>query len=328
MEARTLRKGVGCLVIAVMAVGIWIFPSSAAEKYPSRPIEIYSPFAPGGPVDSLNRIISKKFEGYLGGTVVPQCKPGGGGAILASFLANARADGYTLGNISAFHIGVPMLLGTGSYSLSDFYIIGQFVVFPSVLVVPVDSPFKTMQDLIDHAKKSPVKYGHPGVASTIFLRLENLFKHFGMKMDDVPFKGDSETAAAVLGKHIAVGGMSAGTARGLIEAGKVRAIFIFESPTDFGLPANTTHLSTLLQGAPFTDIEPSQLLVVHSKTPPDIIRVLERAYERIMKDEEYKKVVASLNLGMGYMDGKTFTQKLPANMEVLKEMLRKSGQLK
>jgi tripartite-type tricarboxylate transporter receptor subunit TctC len=328
MATRTWRI-VGCLLTAAMLVCVSLSTSSAADKYPSRPIDIYSPFAPGGPVDNLNRIIAKKFETYLGGTVVPQCKPGGGGAILASFLAkNARPDGYTLGNISAFHIGVPMLLGTGSYSLNDFYIIGQLVVFPSVLVVPVDSPFKTMQDLIDHAKKNPVKYGHPGVASTIFLRLENLFKHFGMKMDDVPFKGDSETATAVLGKHIPVGGMSAGTARGLIEAGKVRAIFIFESPADFGLPADTTHLASLLRGASFTDIEPSQLLVVHSKTPPEIIRTLEGAYEKIMKDDEYKKVVGSLNLGLGYMDGKTFTQKLPANMEVLKEMLRKSGQLK
>ena len=329
MKTWTSRRNFCCLLIAVMFVCILFSDSWAADKYPSRPIDIYSPFAPGGPVDNLNRIIAKKFEIYLGGTVVPQCKPGGGGAILASFLANnARPDGYTLGNISAFHIGVPILLGTGSYSLNDFYIIGQLVVFPSVLVVPVDSPFRTMQDLIDHAKKNPVKYGHPGVASTIFLRLENLFKHFGMKMDHVPLKGDSETAASVLGKHIAVGGMSAGTARGLIEAGKVRALFIFESPVDFGLPADTTNLASLLRGASFTDIEPSQLLVVHSKTPPDIIRTLEQAYGKIMKDDEYKKVVATLNLGLGYMDGRTFTQKLPANMEVLKEMLRKSGQLK
>jgi tripartite-type tricarboxylate transporter receptor subunit TctC len=330
MDYRTWKRFLCSLMVSFILIGSAASISFAAEKkYPSRPIDIYSPFSPGGPVDTVNRLVAKKLETHLGGTVVAQCKPGGGGAILASFLANsARPDGYTLGNISAFHIGVPMLLGTGSYSLKDFHIIGQLVVFPSVLVVPVDSPFKTFQDLIDYAKKNPVKYGHPGVASTIFLRLENLFKHLGMKMDHVPFKGDSETVTAVLGKHVPVGGMSAGTAKGLMQAGKVRVLFIFESPTDFGLPADTSHLSGVLRGAPFTDIEPSQLLVVHSKTPPEIIRTLEGAYAKIMKDEEYKKLVASLNLGLGYMDGKTFTAKLPANMAVLKDMLQKSGQLK
>jgi len=329
METRIWRRIHCCLLVAVTFVCISSSGSSAADKYPSRPIDIYSPFAPGGPVDNLNRFFAKKLESHLGVTVVPQCKPGGGGSILASFIANnARPDGYTLANISAYHIAVPILLGTGPYSLKDFYIIGQLVIFPSLLAVPVDSPWKNFQEFCDYAKMNPVKYGHPGVASTIFWRVENLIKHLGLKMDHVPFKGDSETVAAILGKHVPVGAMSAGTAKGFVEAGKLRILFIFESPTSFGLPADTPNLSSVLRGAPFTDLEPSQLLVVHSKTPPEIIRVLEGAYGKIIRDEEFKKDVATLNLGLGYMDGRTFTQKLPANIEVLKEMLRKSGQLK
>jgi tripartite-type tricarboxylate transporter receptor subunit TctC len=329
MNHRAWKMSFGYLIVSAIFIGnTCSFSNGAEEKYPSQPVNVYQPFAPGGPVDTMNRLLVNKLEANLGGTFVAQSKPGGGGAILASFLANARPDGYTLGNISAFHIGVPILLKTQSYSLNDFHIIGQLVVFPSALVVPADSQFKTFQDLMDYAKKTPVKYGHPGIASTIFMRFENLYAHLGMKMDHVPFSGDSETVAAVLGKHVPVGAMSAGTAKGLVEAGRVRCLFIFEAPTVFGLPADTTSLSNLLRGAPFTDIEPSQLLVVHSKTPIEIIRVLEGAYEKIIKDEEFKKLVSSLNLGIGYMDGKTFTQKLPANMKILEEIMRNSGQLK
>jgi tripartite-type tricarboxylate transporter receptor subunit TctC len=329
MNRRVWEMSFFCLIVSFIFIGTAVCISDAAErKYPSRPVDVYNPFAPGGPVDAMNRLIVKKLEANLGGTFVAQSKAGGGGAILASYLANARPDGYTLGNISAFHIGVPILQGNATYSFKDFHIIGQLVVFPSVLVVPADSQFKTFQDLIEYAKKTPVKYGHPGVASTIFMRFENLFTHLGMKMDNIPFSGDSETVAAVLGKHVAVGGMSAGTAKGLVEAGKVRCLFIFENPTDFGLPADTTNLRGLLRGAPFTDIEPSQLLVVHSKTPPEIIQALEGAYAKIIKDEEFKKLVESLNLGIGYMNGKTFTEKLPANMKILEQIMRNSGQLK
>jgi tripartite-type tricarboxylate transporter receptor subunit TctC len=321
-----------CLIVSLVFIGSAACISAAAEKkYPSSPINIYGPFAAGGPVDTINRVFAKKLEAYFGhgAVVVPQNKPGGGGSILASYIAkSARPDGYTLANISGHHICVPILLGTGSYSLKDFTIIGQLVVFPSVLVVPADSPWKTFQQFMDYAKTHPVKYGHPGNASTIFLRVENFIKHFDLKMEGIPLKGDSETATAVLGKHVAVGAMSAGTAKGLMAAGKVRVLFSFDKPTSFGLPADTPNLAGVLRGAAYTDIEPGQVLAVNSKTPPTIVRTLEDAWKEIMKDPEFQKTVADLNLGLGYMDGKTFTAKLPANMAVLKEMLQKSGQLK
>jgi tripartite-type tricarboxylate transporter receptor subunit TctC len=70
------------------------------------------------------------------------------------------------------------------------------------------------------------------------------------------------------------------------------------------------------------------LLLVHSKTPPEIIGALEAAYKKLIKDEDFKKLVASLDLGLGYVDGKTFTQRLPGAMKTLEEIMRNSGQLK
>jgi tripartite-type tricarboxylate transporter receptor subunit TctC len=329
MDHRAWKLFFICLIVSLVFVGAAISISGAAEtKYPSRTVEIYQPFAPGGPVDTMNRMVAKKLETYLGGTVVAQSKAGAGGALLASFLYNARPDGYTLGNISAFHIGVPILQGGVPYTLNDFRIIGQLVVFPSCLVVSADSPFKTFQDLIDYAKKNPVTWGHAGFAATITQRFYNLFKVLGMKTEPIAMKGDSETIPSILGKHTQVASVAPGSVKGLVQAGKLRVIFIFENPADFGLPTDTANTKSVFRGSSYIDIEPSQLLLVHSKTPPEIIRSLEAAYAKLMKDQEFKDLVASLDLGLGYMDGKTFTERLPGQMKILEEIMRSSGQLK
>jgi tripartite-type tricarboxylate transporter receptor subunit TctC len=329
METRSWRVLLCCILAFVVCVGITAPISNAAtNKYPARTVEIYQPFSPGGPVDTMNRLIATKLSTYLDGTVVPQSKAGAGGALLASYLYNSRPDGYTLGNISALHIGVPILKGTVKYKLDAFHIIGQLVVFPSAIYVSADSPFKTFDDLVKYARKTPVKWGHPGFAATITQRLFNLFKVLDMKVDPVAYRGDSEQVPAVLGKHVQVGCGSPGSVKGLVQAGKLRILFIFENPTDFGLPSDTANTKSVFRGSSYVDIEPSQLLLVRSGTPPEIIKILEGAYAKLMKDEEYQKLVASLNLALGYLDGKTFTEKLPAMMRVLEEIMRSSGQLK
>ena len=154
MDTKTWRKVVCRLIVALMLMCTVVSGSLAAEKkYPSHPINIYSPFAPGGPVDNLNRVIAKRFETYLGGTVVAECKPGGGGAILAPIWQNARPDGYTLANISAFHIGVPSSRHRVLF-FKDFYIIGQLVVFPCVLAVPVTRHGKRSRDFMTMQKRT------------------------------------------------------------------------------------------------------------------------------------------------------------------------------
>lgn len=328
METRRLGGLLAGLLVAFMLIHFFPPCSLAAEKYPSQAIELFQPYSVGGPTDIINRLIAKKFEVYFGGTVIPQSKPGAGGAVLASYLAKARPDGYTLGIPTFTHIAVPIIEGKASYSLSDFHIIGQVVVFPCALIVSVDSQFKTFRDLITYAKEKPVKYAMQGYATTIAQRFFNLFKYLDMKMEPVHFTGDAQITTAILGEHVSVGTVSAGTAKGLIDSGKARCLFIFESPADFGLPADIENLQSLLGGAPFTDIEPSVVLVGQSKIPPEILRALEGAYGKLMKDEEFKKLLDTLHLRLGYMDGKTFTQKVPSMMKTIEEIMRSTGQLK
>lgn len=328
MKRKTFRGFLGVMILFILICISSNSSWAAGEKYPSGPIDLFNPFAPGGTADYLTRFLAKKLESYLGVTVVPQCKPGGGGIVLASFIANARPDGYTMGLLVPENIIEPILLGQASYSLEDFYIIGQVAVFPCVFSVPIDSAWKTFNEFLDYARKNPgVKYGHPGVGTTIFLRTENLNKTFNMGMINIPFKGDSEVIAAVLGKHVPIGAGSVGAAKTQVDAGKMRILFSYEPPGKVGLDPTIPDIRTVFGN--ITDIEPCLCLVVPKKTPSEVIEVLERAWEKIVvKDPEFASNLRTIYLGVGHIDGKTFMQKLPERMSLVKEMLKYTGRLK
>ena len=249
---------------------------------------------------------------------------------LASFMAtSAPSDGYTLGNIGPEHIIQPILLGRASYSIKDFIFIGQLAIIPCVFFTSIESPWNTFQDFLDHARKNPgVKFSTPGIGTTVYLRAENFNKNFKTGMVHVPFKGDAESMAAVLGKHVQLGAGSVGIAKAQADAGKAKILFCFEPPEKVGLPPNTPNLRTLTAGKPYVDIDPCQLLAVPAKTPSEVTQVLERAWERLVKDPEFANDLKSVQLVPGHIDGKTFTQMLPERMAVVKEMLQLSGQLK
>jgi tripartite-type tricarboxylate transporter receptor subunit TctC len=111
MKRKTFRGFLGVMILFILICISSNSSWAAGEKYPSGPIDLFNPFAPGGTADYLNRFLAKKLESYLGVTVVPQCKPGGGVIVLASFIANARPDGYTMGLLVPENIIEPILLG-------------------------------------------------------------------------------------------------------------------------------------------------------------------------------------------------------------------------
>jgi len=327
MKERIFR-GCCCVLTVFVLVGILSDNSWASEpKYPSRTIELFNPFAAGGVTDFLTRFLAKKMESLLGVTVVPQYKPGGGGLVLASYIANARPDGYTVGVLVPENIIGPVLRGQASYSVDDFYIIGEIAINSGAFCVPPDSPWKTFQELFDHARKNPgVKYGHPGIGSTIFLRAENVNRTSKMGMTHVPFKGEAEVITALLGKHIPVGLISTRGAKTQADGGKLRILFSFDPASKVGLSPNLPDIRTVFGNV--TDIVSCFILAVSKKTPPEAIQVLETTWKKVVNDPEFVNNLKSIYLGVGSVDGKTIMEKLPERMSVVKEMLEYTGQLK
>jgi len=208
-------------------------------------------------------------------------------------------------------------------------VIGEFVFISNVLAVSAESPWKTIQEFIDYARKNPgLSYSHPGVGSSPFLRAAYFNKIANLKMKGVPFKGDSEGITAVLGKHVSIGVFSGQAAKTQADAGKMRILFCFDPP---GLgPDPTTPNIPSFFGKDAPDIEPvSNYLVAPGKTPEGVVRTLEGTLEKITKDPEFIEMAKKLYIGIRLTRGKTAVHDLlERKTSQIKPILQDAGLIK
>jgi tripartite-type tricarboxylate transporter receptor subunit TctC len=304
---------------------ISVYSVSAAEKYPSRPVTTITLFAPGGISDLDARLWSKYLEKYLGGTFVVDHKPGGGGVIGITHVANAKPDGYTLGNGSDYF--TPVLNETATYKMEDLRIIAQLLLNGCSLAVNANAPWKTWQEFVDYAKKNPgVKWGHQGTSTMVYFRTENLNRQAGLKLIPVPLKGDSEIISGLLGNHVAIGSLSTTSAKAQADAGKLRILFHFDDPKPFGLNPSIPSMKSFYPT--ITDLEVGVYYYTSSKVPENVINALEGALEKMSKEPEYLKEVEKLNQVAAFVPGKVIMQKLPGKMSIVRDIMKDTAPAK
>jgi tripartite-type tricarboxylate transporter receptor subunit TctC len=232
-------------VIVVIFVSL-ISVSSAADKYPSRSIELVCGSTPGGGVDIANRLMAKYFEKYLKVSMVPVNKPGPSQMMMASYVVTSKPDGYTIGFGSNAIVTAAVTGVAAGYKIEDIRPVAMIATVNTMIAVNADSPWKTWQDFIDYAKKNPgTKYGHFGVGSGPHYRMEVLNKHLKLGLQGIPFKGEGEALPMLLGKHVPISVMSPTVAREQVASGKVRILFSFEDPALDGFDKNIPSLDKL-----------------------------------------------------------------------------------
>lgn len=296
---------------------------AAEKKYPTGPIDLFVGFAAGGQADFINRTLARGLEKHLGVTVVPGNKVGGGGIVLASLIASSRPDGYTLGTLSD-SVLVATLTGQGTYSMEDLRIVGVVASYENSWITSVDSPWKTIQEFIDYARKNPgVKYAHPGIGSVTHIYTENISKNAGLGLINVPFKGDPEIITAVLGKHVPIGAFAYSSAKIQADGGKARILMCYN-----GLEPTLPSISTVFgKSVPTFDLV--FFLTVAKKTPDEIVKALEEAIEKVSKDPEYVETLRKNNVWPSFVDSKTCTEKtIPAKLSILKSVMGPLGLMK
>lgn len=192
---------------ALGAAGLAAMTAGALAAFPERPITLSIGFSPGGSSDLSARVFAQYLEKYLpaGSRIVIENKPGADGTINNRDIASAKPDGYRLGwfitpaAISVLHEGKDV-----RYDLDSFTYIGQLMTDYNVLVVATGSPYKTVDDMIDYARKNPGKLaiGVTGFNGP-FLAARELFSQAKVEVNWVPFSGGGDMSTAVLGGHIA-----------------------------------------------------------------------------------------------------------------------------
>jgi len=200
--------------------------ADAPSTYPDRPIRVVVPYTPGGGGDTNSRMLARPMSVALGQPIVIENKPGASGVVGAMAVLQAPADGYTV-FYDAFPYAVNAVMRNLPFDpVKDMLPVSQAISMPLILVVPADSPFKTLRELITFAKANPDKldYGSYGAGGAAHLAAEMLQRDADIKWVHVPYKGGAQAVGDVLAGRLAGYFSNPITALQHLQAGKLRAL--------------------------------------------------------------------------------------------------------
>ena len=227
-----IRRTFAFLILA--AAGI-----AQAQSYPARPIRMIIPSTPGGGTDFVGRLVSTRLAELNGWTVVPDNKPGAGTALGLAEAARSPNAGYDLVVAQTDNVSlIPLLVKVAYDPLRDLTPVALVATTPMVLIVPDNSPYKTLDDVIRAARAEPGKlsYGTSGTGGAVHIAIELLQLSAGFKMQHIPYKGSSPALADLLGGHLQFAGSSISSAASLLAAGKIRALAVTSPKRNPALP--------------------------------------------------------------------------------------------
>ena len=323
MRAKGLIFLVAAFVLLFAQAGV---AQEDVSKYPSKPITFISPVPPGQGTDLSIRLLAKELEKILGKPVVVENKPGAALTIGAAAVAAAKPDGYTIGFTGGPPLYFTPLLEKVPYDpIKDLRMVAQYGAMNVAVAVKKDTPFKTFKDLIDFARQNPKKltYGTTGANSITNITMERVAKQENVQFTHIPFKGTPETQAALLGGHImAACGDFGGSS--LVDSGDVRFLMLLKDEKSAEYP-NVPILKDLGYNIPYTMITS----VITAKAVPDaIVKKLEDAIVKAMKEPTFLKGMKDLNLPVVYHSGKEMDMSIAQNYEYYKKVFTEMGLIK
>jgi tripartite-type tricarboxylate transporter receptor subunit TctC len=237
--------------IAAAAAALMPFTAAQAQAWPQKPVRFIVPFPPGGATDISARLIAQKLTEMWGQTVVIENRGGAGGGVGATEAARATPDGYTLFFPSGSVVTANQYVYANlSYNPEkDFVPVTNVVSGPQVLVVPANSPYKTVKDLIEAAKAQPGKltFGHAGIGSQVHLAGENFVNAAKINALAVPYKGEGPALNDLVAGQINFMVTNIAAAVGFIGQGRLRALGV-TSKSEFGLLPGVPPISKTLPG--------------------------------------------------------------------------------
>ncbi len=295
-----LRRYLALGVFAVCALAIDMRSTFAqTTDYPTKAVTMIVPFSAGGRTDVIGRIMSQHLQKYLGKPISVVNKPGASSVLGSMEVAQAKPDGYTLGFFSTSAVTAQYTVPT-PLSLGDFDLVAIVNTDPAAIAVQDSAPWKTLKDLVADARKQPDKLRIgmiPGASAQIFA--SGFAKAADVKLINVPFKGDSEGAVALAGKHIEVHVAVPVSYKSLIDAKKVRILAVAAEKTSalYGnLPTFRDNGVNLVIGAFHGVYTPKG-------TPPAVIAKLAEAIEKTTSSDELRKSMQDVGAGVEFLKG-------------------------
>ena len=299
-------------------------PHAFADTWPTRPIRLVVPYAPGGSSDVTARVIAENLRPLLGQTVVVDNRPGAGGNIGAEAVAKAAPDGYTLLMATSTHVTNMSLYRNLPHDfVQDFAPVSQITFIPNVLVVGTSVPVNNLAEFIAYVKsgKYQVNYGTAGSGSSQHLSSALFNSMIAGDMVHVPYKGGAPATADLLAGQIQVLFAPLVEVLPHIKGGKVKALGITTKKRSPLLP----EVPTIGEALPGYEIALWNAIMVPAKTPADIVNKLNEAIVKVLSLPEVKARLAEQGSEPVGNSPAEFKQFIAGEVGKWKELVRISG---
>jgi tripartite-type tricarboxylate transporter receptor subunit TctC len=305
------------------------FSAIAQGSWPTRSITMIVPFPPGGLADLVARPVAEAMSRELGQPVVIENKAGAGGGIGMSLAAKSKPDGYTmvmaLSSLTVLPEADVVLGRTPMFGLNDLRPVARYTADPTVLAVRAESPWKSVQEFVDDAKKRPgaINYGSSGNYGTMHVPMEILAQVSGSKLTHIPFTGAGPAVVALLGGQIDAVSTGPATVLQHVKAGKLRVLGHWGNGKLASMPEVTS-----LKDAGF-NAEYAQWsgLFIPSATPEPIAQRIRAAARAAAQDAKVKEVILGAGSPVQFQDSPDFEKYVQADAKRMVDVVKKIGKV-
>ncbi|WP_028604460.1 Bug family tripartite tricarboxylate transporter substrate binding protein [Ottowia thiooxydans] len=325
MTTRWISKRRNTLMLGALVASQLLLSSAAfAQAFPSRPIRVVVPFAPGGVVDVTARILTQKMTERLGWNFIVDNKPGGNGFIAVSYVAKAPADGYTLLTAHTGEFAVnPAIFPSVPYDLDrDFAPITMISDTPMLLVANAKEPYNTIQELVAAEKKDPGKlaFSSPGNGSVNHLAGEWFSLEAGAKLLHVPYKGGAPAVAAVASGEVPLGVVAVPAVMPHVQSGRVKVLGL---TTARRTPYNNAWMTANEAGVKNVDASNWVGLFAPKGVPSDVMAKLHAEVAKTLQDPDVKKRFADAGAEVGGMPSAEFADRIRKDVARYRDVAKK-----
>lgn len=295
--------------------------SQNATPWPNRPLQLIVPWPAGGATDLTLRLLCEEAEPLLGQRIVVANKPGAAGTLVAPALKAAAPDGYTIGQVPLTVYRHALMQHVPWDPVTDLEPIVQVSGVTFGVLVPSDSPWKTLADMVSWAQANPGRLllGSTGVGTTAHLAMEDVLQQHSVTYTHVPYKGTADQMLAIASGQLMAGVNSTGFAP-WVDQGKMRLLAIFSAqrsnrwpdvPTlrELGYP-NAIHTSPWGLSAP-------------AGTPEPIISQLHNVFKKAMFSERHQQALARYDQALIYLDTAAYRQSIVQTVAREKQLLKR-----
>jgi tripartite-type tricarboxylate transporter receptor subunit TctC len=272
-----------------LAAGALLSSLAAAQEYPTRPIRIIVPFAPGGVADNSARVIADKLGQRLNQQVIVENRPGASGNIGSEQVAKAAPDGYTL----LLGFDGTMVVNPHTFPKMPFDVLRDFAPVTKlgdatlILVAHPSVPAKTVAELVAYSKTQPggLAYGSSGTGGTPHLAGEMLKQRTGANLVHVPYKGGGQAIVDVVGGQIPLTYTAIATAQQYVKSGRLKGVATSSEKRSTSLPDVPTFIES---GVPGFVVASWTGILAPAGTPKPIVDRLQREIAAVLADPEVK----------------------------------------